>query len=233
MRITALAGVILAASTAHAAVVTFQQNVGGYTGTRDTELRFIEPDLNTGSATSLSIDADDGPGPFNPTHGLLSFDGIIGSGPGQVPAGSLIVRATLHLEVISAGSGMNFHRMIVDWSESAATWNSFGAGVQADGVEAAVAATLSVGANDGNGNIPSGPFTADLTADVQAWAGGAANFGWAILPFVPDGTNGTDFFSSEATGTLQPRLTVEYIPEPAAVGVLGMLGVAGLRRRAR
>jgi VCBS repeat-containing protein len=50
-----------------------------------------------------------------------------------------------------------------------------------------------------------GTRTFDVTASVQAWAGGATNYGWA---FLPSGTNGWDFYSAE--GTTTPKLTIDY-----------------------
>jgi hypothetical protein len=225
---------------ATAATLTFQQGVDGYAGTRDTELRFPEPDLNSGGAEALSIDYDDGPGSMNPTHGLLAFDGIFGAGPGQVGATDTIINATLTLEVFSAGSGWSWHEMLQSWDEDADTWNSRVNGIQADGVEAVATAVFTDGAGDGNGNIPNGTYSFDVTGSLQEWQSGAlANNGWAILPIV-GGTNGIDFDSSESTfadGATRPLLTVETapVPVPAAFWLMGtaVLGVGAMTRRPR
>jgi len=40
-------------------VVTFQQGIGGYTGTHDTDLFSFTPDVNLGSDTVISVDQQD------------------------------------------------------------------------------------------------------------------------------------------------------------------------------
>ncbi len=224
MRMTAILLVFLGfAAVASADMLTFQQGVDGYTGTRDTELKASEPDAPQGSNPTISIDASDG---GKPNHGLLAFNQIFGDGPNQIPYGSMINSASITFTIDSDGSGWNFHRMLMDWSEATETWNSYGNGVQANDIEALSAASYSAGANNGNKNI-TGPIqvVADLAADLQAWSDGADNYGWGILPFMPDGTNGLDFFSrDEGFVSDRPLLTVDFtpVPEPGSVLLLSL-----------
>lgn len=225
------------AMSAQAGVVTFQQGVDGYTGTRDTQVRGAAADTNYGSGFEVSIDASDG---GQPTHSLLKFEGIIGNNAGQIPTGSTINSATLRVVITSTGSGWLWHRMLKDWDETTATWNSLVNGIQADDVEAVATPTFQAGANNSSGNIPTGAYTLDLTADVQAWANGAANYGWGILPFMPNGTNGIDFYSRDYDGSeagfplpdVLPLLTVDFspVPEPHSLGLLatGLVLAGGL-----
>jgi hypothetical protein len=71
----------------------------------------------------------------------------------------------------------------------------------------------------------------DVTDIVQAWAGGAANHGFLILPDTTDGGTlaGTDY----PTGSLRPRLVVTIAPEPgtAALLSLALLALAAHRPR--
>jgi hypothetical protein len=224
--------VLLAAMSAPAELISFRVGENGYTGGREATLREAEPNTALGTVDDfVSIDAsDDG----LPNHGLFAFDGIIGPGPNQIPAGAIITSATIDLTIDSAGSGMIFHRMLIDWNESTVTWNSFGSGVQADGVEARTAPSLTLGANNGDSNVSSGPLLINVTADIQAWANGETNFGWGILPIGPQGTNGIDFFTKEhAAISSRPLLMVSYvIPEPGALALLvPVLPLAARRRR--
>jgi hypothetical protein len=222
-------------ATAGAEVISFRHGVDGYEGGRDTNLREADSGVNYGSEDEVSIDSSDGGGQ---SQVLLAFDGIIGNGPGQIAPGSIINKATLTLQVSSAGSGMNFHRMLQGWDEMSVTWDSVVNGIQTNDVEALAAATYSVGLDNGDGNISSGPFVvSDVVADIQAWANGEANHGWAILPF-PNGTNGLDFRTREYINlSMRPMLTVDYstaVPEPSSIALVLVGGVCcGLFRRWR
>jgi hypothetical protein len=188
--------------------VSFQQNVDGYGGTMDTELRGAAADVPQGSAVGITVDADDGGGI---SHGLLRFENIFGSNPGQVPVGVEIIsaRLTLNHNVANAnGNDVMLHRMLVDWNPADATYNSFTTGIQADGNEAATSIDARI--------VSTGltvPFVlnVDVSPTVQAWANGAANYGWALLP---SGTDGYRLDSSESA--TPPALTVIYRVLPCA-----------------
>lgn len=233
---TAFAASICAPAQA-ATTLTFQQGVNGYLGTSDTYLRSADADFSYGSDTTASIDASDSGGP---SQALLRFGDLFGAGSGQIKAGDQIVSAKLTLNIDSSGSGVNFHDMLVSWSQNTATWNSVGNGIQANGIEAAATPFLSVGANDSGTNIVEGIFEVDVTDAIKAAkAGTVPGYGWALLPFMPDGTNGVDFFTSEESfAALRPVLTVEIqpVPEPETYALLlAGLGLVGwvARRRSR
>ncbi len=152
-------------------------------------------------ADRLRADAQDPALRGGPTAVLLRFDDLIGGGAGQVPPGATVYQALLRLTTSRPGEGAALHRMLVDWSADA-TWNSLGNGIQADGVEAEVQPDLITGA------IGAGVVELDVTDSVQAWAQGASNYGWGLLPSGPDGW---DFWSSSAADESQrPRLFVLY-----------------------
>ena len=235
----ALVLALIAAGQAQANnVLTFQNGVNGYAGTADTTLLSSDPDGVHGSDEEVSIDASDG---GSPNHVLLRFDNLFGNGAGQIKAGESIVNAKLTVEITSAGSGILFHDMLMPWNEAAATWNNMGDGIQANGIEASATPFLSVGDNNGGGNISSGILELDVTASLQdAQAGNVPGHGWALLPFMPNGTNGVDFFTKEAFLTAsRPLLTVEVapVPEPETYALmlagLGLVGFAARRRAAR
>ena len=124
-----------------------------------------------------------------PNFGLIRFEDIFGSGPGQIPAGATIISAKLHYTVNNEGEDGNVNEVVVDWSE-AVTWNGFGsaAGVQTEDYGAAVATASA---------SPTGKYFIDVTSSLASWSGNpSANKGWIFRP--TDGTtNGVEFRSSE------------------------------------
>jgi hypothetical protein len=183
----------------------FRQGVNGYAGAVDTQLTSATPDTPAGGATGISVDASSGT-PAGPTHGLIRFDGVIGPGAGQIGADTDVISAKLRLSVFDAGSGMGARRMIADWS-GASTWNTLGAGVAPDGLEAVAYPDATAGGNTSSVAVPLAPLELDVTASVRAWLNGETNRGWALLPFSA-GTNGVDFSSSEAAVNTRPELVV-------------------------
>jgi hypothetical protein len=198
----------------------FRNGVNSYAGTQDNYVAISTPTTNFGASTIVKVDTVDGAS-NGPVHGLLRFENIVGSGAGQIPAGSTIDLATLTVNTTNAtANAVNIHRMVGAWDE-ASTWNSLVAGVQADGVEAAVATDVVLP------SVASGVRVIDVTPAVTAWTNGAANQGWALLP---TGSDGWDFSSSEATTTTQrPQLTVRVLNPGVqrATFVNGTNGYAG------
>lgn len=76
--------------------MTFQEG-SGYTGTKDTMLHGGNPGTSYAEDPEITIDADDG---GREAQGLLRFDGLLGSGTDQVPAGATIHSATLTVEYL-------------------------------------------------------------------------------------------------------------------------------------
>jgi len=192
---------------------SFRQGVNGYTGTEDTVLREADPDVNFGTDISAFVDAADA---ANENQVLLKFGNIIGSGPGQIPAGSQVHAAVLtfgNTITDGMGDGGRFHRMIQPWSQDTATWNSLGSGVQPDGTEAAPAYNTQAGNLLRDPDVQGGFTPFDVTTDLQAWVRGTqANEGWAILPW-PGGTNGWGFITSDAVVEAElPQLRVFFTP---------------------
>jgi hypothetical protein len=183
--------------------LTFQQDVNGYTGTQDTDLYQNGPDTVRGALTTWRWDTDDPSGSGLYEYGLLRFDGIFGSGAGQIPLGSTVSSATLalYLENGTVTPAGNVNELLVDWSEAATTWNNFGgdAGAQAD----------EYGTLVGSAPVATGAGTVDVTASLQAWAANpAASLGWI---FRPSNTDGVATTSREgATTANRPKLTVTF-----------------------
>jgi hypothetical protein len=236
-----LTAVLLGATgLAAAQTLSFQQGLNGYTGTVDTNLREADRYTNYGAELEASIDASDDGGQ---SQALLRFDGLFGEGAGQIGAGWRIDSATLTLAITSGGSGIRFHEMLQPWDGATDTWDSLMDGIDADGTEAAAVPFLSVGAGDSNANIPGDELLVLDVTDVlrRQQAGLAPGLGWALLPFVPGGTNGVDFVTAEGFPTdARPLLTVQVSPVPETgtlalllAGLVATAGAAHARRSGR
>ena len=173
---------------------------------------------------------------------LLRFDDIIGTGPGQIPAGTQILEATLTLTTEGsrndARQGVMLHRMLVPWDETN-NWNDWGdgtaphnstAGIQMDGAESSFEPDLSTG------RIRRGTQSFDVTPSVQAWVNGQTNNGWLFSP-VTDGDLWGFRTSEYDVVSERPLLTVTLVPEPSGFMLAVLGGLAGLlmwsRRRVR
>ncbi len=180
-------------------VVTFQEGVNGYSGTLDTDISSASPTLNNGNNVQTEVDS-------SPTkQALLKFTNLFGSGPNQIPVGSVINSASLTVQVTnnSALGKIDVHKMLIDWNESS-TWNSMVAGVQLNGVEANTTRDARIANTNSNGS----KTVTGLASTVQTWADGGANFGWVIVNDDPDSLIMSS--SENSTVAFRPVLTVDY-----------------------
>jgi hypothetical protein len=195
--------------------VCLQQGLRGYTGTQDTWVNQDAPNTSYGESDVRVSDDDTANSFFSDDRGqaLVRFDGLIGAaGEGRVPVGATIVRAHLSLQVVDDIDTPLFdpdffvHRVLVPWSETS-TWNSLGGGLS--GGELSPVLAVFSGDNGTNGD---GYRRVDVTAAVQAWADGAPNHGFAILPEIISGNDdGIEIATSESANPLfRPRLEVVY-----------------------
>ena len=207
-------------------IASFQQGVGGYAGTQDTELRQSAPDAILGSATSVGVDAGVPGATPSPRQGLLRFDGLFGEEPGRIPPGSRVTSAMLTLNVQEAGSGFTLHRVLAPWSE-VSTWNSLAAGIVATDVEAHRWTEHVAGTPSDGPWVRNGTLRIDVTDSVQAWEQGEPNHGWALLPR-SGGIDDLLLSSSESLVTsARPRLVVRFLP-PARACVGDFNGDGGI-----
>jgi hypothetical protein len=136
-----------------------------YAGTVDVQINENNAGLDYGGEATLTADMDDN---GSRVHAMLRFDGLVGTGAGQIKPGSKILSATLVFTATSSTKGkVVMHRMLKPWGETS-TWNDFtpqpvtwqpltylntdtgiylwqtladtmvGGGIEADGVEAMV-----------------------------------------------------------------------------------------------
>lgn len=184
----------------YAGTLSFQQDVDGYSGMADTWIGSANADTDNSASSVVEWDGEDGGGQ---NYGLLRFDDIFGSGPGQIPSEVAIDSAVLSYEVTNAGHEATVNEVLVDWAPpSPVTWNNFGgdAGVQSD----------EYGAEVGLASGASGLQTLNVKSSLAAWAvNPTLNRGWLFRP--TGGTDGVEFVSSDAVTVFsRPRLVVTY-----------------------
>ena len=202
------------AVTASAEVVTYQQGDGksSVSETDDTTMSVDVPDttwVDDGQdITHFEVDTS------TERHTILKFPNIFGDGANQIPLGSLILSATLTLNLDNEGTDCpDVYQMTEGWTEAEATWNSRRTGVSwsdpgADGTTSHKAVS--------EGSLPCllplGFKNVDVITNVQNWSNGELNEGWV---FVDTGasSNGSNYRSSEhATLGDRPQLQVSYLP---------------------
>jgi len=188
-----------------ARVVSFQQGVGGYEGTRDTLLRHTQPETPLVTSDVLWADWPDGAG-TNSMHSLIRFEDLFGAGEGRIPANARIEMALLDLPSVGTdnmGDGGAFHRMLQAWDDTVATWTSMESGIQANGIEAAIEPSVVIGSPTLEPDVQGTVNTVEVTSDLIAWQAGTPNYGWAVLPLT-GGVNGWGFRSSKFISFVDP-----------------------------
>ena len=192
---------------------SFRQGVGGYTSTRDTQVRQDSPTTSYESSSStLFVDAAES-GLANTSQVVLQFGNLFGTGAGQIPFGSKIHAATLSLASRASntpGDGGTIHRILSPLPD-VITWNTLVDGFNADDIEASSVATAQVGDFDLPLGVQSGKNQVFVTEDLQQWSyQESLNHGWVLIPF-PRGTDGWGIAPSEtASISDRPEISVSY-----------------------
>jgi hypothetical protein len=154
------------------------------------------PDANNGTLAEMNVDGD----PTQTNRAFVRFD------VSSIPAGSTVGHATLKLCFASdpgteaVGRTHELRLVTSSWTETGVTWNN------QPTVSATVTASITV---------PSGAqcvsFT--VTADVQAWVDGAANYGWRLADqdeVTPDSYLTTYAARENGSPGQRPNLNVPY-----------------------
>lgn len=216
---------------ANSRVVSFQQGIDGYEGTRDTLIRQALADAPQVASEILWADWPDGAG-TNAMQSLIRFEEIFGNGASRIPTDARIEMAFLDMPSVgpdNMGDGGVLHRMLQPWDDSLATWTSLVNGIQADGIEAAIDPSVVIGSRTLEPDVQATMNTVEVTSDLIAWQAGAPNHGWALLPLT-GGSNGWGFRSSKFISFVdplrpegeRPRLRVFYsVAGTAVAAVLG------------
>jgi hypothetical protein len=216
-------------------VVNFQQGVdngfGVYSGT--VQRRVAGTAYTNVDGSTLQNYFLDGPGAAaDDAHDLLKFTGIFGTGPGQIPLGSIINSATLTYNTSTVSNAQTngpytVARMLIDWDQTS-TYTSLG--MSPGALTPGVTSRPSGGFMNGTFQLSQAvAAVADVTILVQDWANGAPNYGFNTRALTSDG------WSVQTIGNtnplLRPRLTVDYTPVTGTVNVAsfqeGVDGYAG------
>lgn len=157
---------------------------------------------NRGSAPVLNVGGAGG------AQALVQFD------LSTLPQGATVVAATLVLfaNKTAAAGAVNVSVAASGWTESGVTGNNV------PGAGAAVANAVPA-------PMPGGYFHVDVTAAVQSWIAGSANFGFLITPV--GGVN-VSFDSKESTTTSHQARLILVVGSVGPAGPTGPTGSPGL-----
>jgi hypothetical protein len=227
----ALVGLVLLATPAAATTLSFQNGFGGYAGADNESYSFD----GTVSHDRLRVDLPNASHPAD-SYAWLIFDDLFG--PGGIPSGANLLSATLEASVTNPFGSATLTRLLAEIAD-----RPFGPGASVlDGAGSFYDDTqLLSAAHPACGNTvlcdPPVAIAWDVTAIVQAWAGGAANYGFLLLP---ETTNGGNLAPPDAVDpALRPRLVITYqgsvftVPEPSTLAMLTLALPALLWTRRR
>ena len=189
-------------------VVTLQDGLDGYGGTRDAYLYEPHPTTSYGAAENLAERS------ISPRLRSLVRFAIFNSEGGPVPDGATITSATLSLYKYSYYNyDYRLRALLTSWVESEVTWGQARVGVPwaaggATGIGSDLATTTDAASSAA---FEPGWVEFDVTSAVGAIAAGRANHGW-LLEGVDGNSNSKEFRSSEygADPSLRPRLVIRY-----------------------
>jgi len=217
--VMALVACLAYASSAHAAVLTFNQGIDLWlssSGTQDTG------NPNLGWGRNLGVNARN-------YDSLIKFTDMFGAGDDQIPLESTINSATLYIWIgydgYDGGLTSSIYQMTYDWNATS-TWFTIGStGGIVPGVNAEASPELQW---TGTSNAWS-QRAFDLTPSVQDWSDGAGQYGWG---FTRDRYRAVTALSLDySTPSYRPYLVVDFtpppptpdpIPEPSTLTIFGV-----------
>jgi hypothetical protein len=206
-----------------AAVVFVQGALAGVVSldtNADTYVSEKQPDVNLGAWAVIQTRNEEGRTLGWELDGLIGFDMSAISSWTEVTSATLHLYYSWHADNDPVDRSLTAHRITEAWDEMGVTWDTR---PQYDAI-----------ATDSQ-DVPVDLGTWmewDVTSDVQAYVDGNLDvFGWQIMDPVPWGDWAIPIvgFNSKESGEFVPYLTV--VPEPSALGLLGIGAITLVRRR--
>jgi hypothetical protein len=227
--LSALSLALALGAPAAATTISFQNGVDGYAGADNESYSFD----GTSHQDQVRVDLPNAQQPEG-SYAWVIFDGIFGAG--AVPEGALILTATFEGFVRNPFIVADMTRALDDIAN-----RPYGTG--ADILDAGglfwdnkqIVPAFHPDCGDLVVCEPPVAVSWDVTDIVQAWADGAANYGFLLLP---ETTNGGKLFATDDPDpSLRPRLVIEFgsgglsVPEPALLTLLVLAFVIAAARR--
>jgi hypothetical protein len=209
----------MGAAQAGALTISFQNGADGYTSSDNRSFTYD----GVTEEDRIRVDLPNAAQPAG-SYAWIIFGDIFGTD--AIPEGATITSATLEGWVDNPFDSATAARLLGDIGSRPADFAAAGGTFYEDDPSETNSAAHEACAS---GALCDPPVSIewDVTAIVQAWANGATNFGFVL---VPETTNGGTLIGTDSTAspTLRPRLTVTYVPEP---GALALVGAAALMWR--
>ncbi|MBK1834451.1 DNRLRE domain-containing protein [Roseibacillus ishigakijimensis] len=204
----------------------YQQGKNGYAGGRHALISSNSPTEMVATAAQVFLDGSDGDQSYDDPY-LLAFDGVENDIAGQqVELGELTLVTGFASSAADSGGPYTIHQLLLPFDQSTVVYDDFAGDVTA--MMAANQIGPAVAAFTGMSDTE--VVTADVSAILQNWADGEANYGFYIAA---DGTsNGWQIFSNDDP-EFAPylRIITSQIPEPSTTLFAAMALVPLLRRR--
>ena len=205
--------VTLATAKGIKTVTVGDNSTNTFSGTEDTYLRQNpDPTLNFGNDGNILIAKESAIENF---FTLIRFTGL-----SNIPAGVTITAAKLFIYLNDGDSGDQLgemRRMLTDWTETGATWNTKNGSTawNSGGAQGALDVSSTQSAISGPINAPDYRYHsfsgAQLITDIQNIIDGVnPNYGWHLRETTGIAGFWLDFFSSEGTNLFRPYLEITY-----------------------
>jgi hypothetical protein len=216
-------------------VVSLQQGVGGYTGTKDLRLDSAGMDQDGSTVEEVFLDGFDDTiaTPSADQSYLIRFDGLNLSQYQEIHQAELVLVSGFASGNADSAGPFHVHQVLRDWSTSStyASFDSDGNAAVNGPLELQAGGVIAPASTEVTGMNDTEVMHIDVKSIVENWRQGQTNYGFYIgTPSPADGgtNNGWQIFTTGATGaSFRPELRIVGIrvPEPATAVMIGLGGL--------